>query len=236
MRRNIYSYIPWGQSFYLIVIIFFALLLPLLFIFFANTVISSFNRLGFSVFSGLAIFILTLLGSSVNIPIKTIVSKTPFYKEKFVSFFGINYRVPAFATQDTIVAINLGGAVIPMLVSIFQLTRLLILHNAWSFFASIIATIIVSNIIHLFAKPVEGLGIAIPLFIPPIVTVIVTLLLNPAFHAPVAYISGTLGTLIGADLMNLKRVNELGAPIVSIGGAGTFDGIFLTGIISVILV
>jgi len=35
--------------------------------------------------------------------------------------------------------------------------------------------------------------------------------------------------------MNLGRIQGLGAPIVSIGGAGTFDGIFLSGIIAVLL-
>jgi len=50
--------------------------------------------------------------------------------------------------------------------------------------------------------------------------------------AAVAYI---LGTLIGADLLNLGKVQGLGAPVASIGGAGTFDGVFLTGIIAVLL-
>jgi len=44
-----------------------------------------------------------------------------------------------------------------------------------------------------------------------------------------------LGTLIGADLTNLDKLSGLGAPVASIGGAGTFDGIFLTGILAVIL-
>ena len=53
--------------------------------------------------------------------------------------------------------------------------------------------------------------------------------------APLAYIAGSLGTLIGADLSNLGQVRGLGAPVASIGGAGTFDGIFLTGILAVML-
>ena len=53
--------------------------------------------------------------------------------------------------------------------------------------------------------------------------------------APLAYIAGGLGTLIGADLTNLDKVRGLGAPVASIGGAGTFDGIFLTGILAVLL-
>ena len=51
----------------------------------------------------------------------------------------------------------------------------------------------------------------------------------------IAYVSGVLGTLIGADLTNLDRIANLGAPVASIGGAGIFDGVFLTGIVAVLL-
>ena len=45
-----------------------------------------------------------------------------------------------------------------------------------------------------------------------------------------------MGALVGADLTNLGGITKLGAPMVSIGGAGTFDGVFLTGVIAVLLV
>ena len=61
------------------------------------------------------------------------------------------------------------------------------------------------------------------------------MILSREDSAPLAYIAGSLGTLIGADLTNLDKVRGLGAPIASIGGAGTFDGIFLTGILAVLL-
>ena len=61
------------------------------------------------------------------------------------------------------------------------------------------------------------------------------LLLDPAHSAPLAYISGTLGVLIGADLLRLRDIGKLGLPMASIGGAGTFDGIFLTGLVAVLL-
>ena len=61
------------------------------------------------------------------------------------------------------------------------------------------------------------------------------LLLSLKRAAPLAYIGGSLGTLVGADLLNLGRVQGLGAPLVSIGGAGTFDGIFLTGVLAVLI-
>ncbi len=53
--------------------------------------------------------------------------------------------------------------------------------------------------------------------------------------AALAYVSGSLGTLIGADPLNLDAVRRLGAPVASMGWAGTFDGIFLTGITAVLL-
>ena len=61
------------------------------------------------------------------------------------------------------------------------------------------------------------------------------LLLSRQSAPSLAYISGSLGTLIGADLLNLGIIQELGAPIASIGGAGRFDGIFLTRILAVLL-
>jgi uncharacterized membrane protein len=82
---------------------------------------------------------------------------------------------------------------------------------------------------------VPGIGIAIPSPVPPIIASTVALLLARTNVAAVAYVSGSLGTLIGADLLNLGRIQGLGAPVVSIGGAGTFDGVFLTGIIAVLL-
>jgi uncharacterized membrane protein len=61
------------------------------------------------------------------------------------------------------------------------------------------------------------------------------LLAPPELRAPSAYIASTLGILIGADLLNLGKIAQLGAPVASIGGAGTFDAIFLSGILAVLL-
>jgi uncharacterized membrane protein len=90
-------------------------------------------------------------------------------------------------------------------------------------------------VIHALANPVPGLGIAVPVFAPALITAITALMISRANAPQIAYIAGSLGTLIGADLMNLDKLKGLGAPIASIGGAGTFDGIFLTGILAVLL-
>jgi len=128
-----------------------------------------------------------------------------------------------------VIAVNVGGAVIPTLMSIY----LLITRNLWV--KGAIAIAIVALVLHWLAYPVPGIGIAVPVFCPAVTTAVVALLLSREFAAPLAYIGGSLGTLIGADLTNLDKVRGLGAPVASIGGAGTFDGIFLTGILAVLL-
>jgi uncharacterized membrane protein len=99
----------------------------------------------------------------------------------------------------------------------------------------LIGVFIMTVFIHMMARPVKGIGIAVPALLPPIMAAFLALMIAPQNAAMLAYISGTLGSLIGADLLNLKKIPSLGTPLASIGGAGTFDGIFLTGIISVLL-
>jgi uncharacterized membrane protein len=99
----------------------------------------------------------------------------------------------------------------------------------------LLATIGVSIVCYLLANPVPGLGIAEPVFVPSLAAATAALLLSRRHAAPLAYIGGSLGTLIGADLLNLGKVQGLGAPVASIGGAGTFDGIFLIGILAVLI-
>jgi uncharacterized membrane protein len=129
----------------------------------------------------------------------------------------------------TVLAVNVGGAVIPTAMSTYLVLR----YQLW--LRAAIAVIVVALVIHAMATPVRGVGIAVPVFAPVVVTAILAFLLSREYAAPLAYIGGSMGTLIGADLMNLERINGLGAPVASIGGAGTFDGIFLTGILAVLL-
>jgi uncharacterized membrane protein len=85
------------------------------------------------------------------------------------------------------------------------------------------------------ARPVPGVGVAVPIFIPPLAATVVALVLSRSEAPSLAYVGGCLGTLVGADLLNLDKIRGLGAPVASIGGAGTFDGVFITGIIAVLI-
>jgi uncharacterized membrane protein len=112
-------------------------------------------------------------------------------------------------------------------------TYLVVRYQLW--LKAAIAVAVIAVAIHMMATPVQGVGIAVPVIAPVVVTAIMALLLSREYAAPLAYIGGSMGTLIGADLMNLEKIGSLGAPVASIGGAGTFDGIFLTGILAVLL-
>jgi uncharacterized membrane protein len=181
--------------------------------------------------SGAALLLLlgSLAGSYLNIPVARLPEHT-FVAGREVDYFGMRYVIPTVIEQQgTIIAVNVGGAVIPGLLSLYLLVR----NNLW--IRGLLAIAGVALVCHLLARPVAGLGIALPVFVPPLSTAVVALLLSRRHAAPLAYIGGSLGTLIGADLLNLDKVQGLGAPVASIGGAGTFDGIFVTGILAVLL-
>jgi uncharacterized membrane protein len=176
-----------------------------------------------------AVMLLSLLGSHVNIPVYSMPAQR-LVRPHEQSMFGRTYVVPATVEHGaTVVALNVGGALIPILVSIYLLARTRL------YWRMLIGTAIVAAVVHSLARIVPGVGIAVPMLVPPIVAAAVGLLLAFRKAPPVAYVSGSMGALIGADLLNLGRIAEIGAPVVSIGGAGTFDGVFLTGIIAGLL-
>jgi uncharacterized membrane protein len=192
----------------------------------------AFRRLGFTRMQVVIILVGTFIGALVNIPLWHIKSREPLIEVEEVRFFWITYRIPRISAREvsTLVAVNLGGAVIPTLVSVYVLsTHLQVLPDA------LVGILFTSIVVHLGAKRVPGLGIATPAFLPPLAAAASAYLFAPGMYSIVAYVSGTLGTLIGADLSNLRGIGKLGAPVASIGGAGTFDGVFLSGLIAVLL-
>jgi len=221
--RKIMFFLPIGCLIFLL----FILLLPVLFILgFFHIVTIGFEKLGIS--PGLTLFLLLaiLIGSTVNIPLT---KRKIVYVEKS-RFFGL-WRTPKLEAQG--LTINLGGAVIPILLSFYFFY--LGWQKGFALEPVFIALILMIIITKFLAKIVPGRGIVLPFFIPPIFSAIFALILAPGFTAPCAFISGVLGTLIGADILNLKKAQKLSPGFLSIGGAGVFDGIFLVGIISALL-
>jgi uncharacterized membrane protein len=177
----------------------------------------------------LAILLLTLLGSSINVPIAQL-PPVRVVTGKMAHSSGIRHVAPQVREwPGMVLAINVGGALIPIILSVYLTLKNRLLVQG------LIAVAAVALVVHELARPVRGVGIAVPLLIPPIVAVLVALVLSWRRAAPLAYIAGSIGTLIGADLLNLGKLRALGVTDASIGGAGTFDGVFLVGIVAVLL-
>jgi uncharacterized membrane protein len=170
----------------------------------------AYERIGIDSRYLISLLALSLMGSNLNLPI--------------ARFDGDADDAPA-----NVLAINVGGALIPTGVSLYLLG-----HGAAPL-TSLIGVAVVAAIVHRIARPLPGIGIAVPVIVPPMVAAVAGLLLAPATAPACAYVAGSLGTLIGADLTNLGTLRRLGGPVASIGGAGTFDGIFVTGILAVLL-
>ncbi len=199
-------------------LIFLLVALPFLILSFIELTTSAFRTIGFSRWHSLLIILGSFLGSMINIPIP------------FVDIDSVD------------IAVNVGGCIIPVIVSLDLMIR-----GRTEILGAIGGVIIVSFLVYLLAEPVPGVGITLPIYIPPLISGACGLILACSrYHAPsIAYISGTLGTFTGADILHLawgNIVEELTLgyqyeppSLLSIGGAGVFDGIFLTGILAVLL-
>ena len=212
--------------------------------------------LGFWVIAGL--IIACIVGSFINIPITTLYPKKEKIEEEIPekpkgqyapSMYDKMYNTDRFVSccepkeekRGTQISLNVGGALIPILVSCYVLVMACmgkISADPWYLVKIIGATVLVTITAYIAARPVKGIGVAIPFIIPPAVTLIIALILGGGFGLPaagIAYFAGTMGVLIGGDLLHLRKVTDENTPMLSIGGAGTFDGIFLTGVLTALL-
>lgn len=192
-----------------------------------NVVSLAYSRLGLEGPWVLAILLGCIVGSWFNIPVARLGGDVVF-APTLVRVYGMTYVVPAWIHARTkIVAVNVGGAIIPT-----GLAAYLMWHDrlGWQALA---ATALVVVPVHAAARIVRGVGVVVPTLIPPVSAAFAAWVMHVPEIAALAYVSGTFGVLIGADLLNLRHITRMDAPVVSIGGAGTFDGIFVTGIVAV---
>jgi len=217
-------YLPLAPPFFFVLVGLFVILLVLVQL---GALRYAYTRLGISSNAALLLLFSSLVGSYFNIPVAYL-PEQEVLSQQVIDFFGMRYVVPFVAQwPGTLIAVNVGGAVIPTMTSVHLLVR----NQLW--IPAALATAAIAAVCYWLSRPIPGLGIAEPVFVPAVTAV--ALLLRREQAAPLAYIGGSLGTLIGADLLNLGNIRGLGAPVASIGGAGTFDGIFLIGIVAVLI-
>ncbi len=218
---------PFSPIYFLILLACLSLLLAFVQI---GLLTIAFDKLGLSAEAGALLLFISLLGSLLNLPLFRIKAESPPPERlppPWRELWGLR---PPGPSGKTIIAVNLGGCVVPVGISVFLFVR-----HSLDLGETLLAITLVSFASYLASRPIQGVGIGMPLFVAPLVSAITGLLLNPANAAPLAYVCGTMGVLIGADLLRLPAIRQMGVPVASIGGAGTFDGIFLTGIVAALL-
>ncbi len=190
----------------------------------------AFDKLGLSEDSAYLLLLCTLVGSMINLPLFSLKADSEFPIKIPVELMRLPFfRLPP-VTDKVTVTINVGGAVVPVAFSLY-----LISNNSLHPLQVASAVAVVAIISYKISGPIPGAGIGMPTLIAPIAAALIATILDPQQRAPLAYIGGTLGVLIGADLLRLNDIRKLGAPFASIGGAGTFDGVYVTGLLAVLL-
>ncbi len=190
----------------------------------------AFDKLGISPNAALLLLFSSLAGSLINLPLFQITAEHREHEPPSPLFQGLLRQMAKKFHGKTTIAINVGGCLIPFVFCLY-----LIQHSALSLTQLALATTLVTIVCYVSSRPIAGLGIGMPIFIAPIAAAITAIIIGGDQSAPLAYISGTLGVIIGADMLRIKDIRKMGIPVASIGGAGTFDGIFLTGIVAVLL-
>jgi uncharacterized membrane protein len=190
----------------------------------------AFTLAGLSPIAAGAVLVASLIGSAVDVPVARLATGLWEVGYRPVYGYGLVYLVPVEVRGHTIIAVNVGGAVIPTAVSVFLSAR----SGLWV--EAFVAASAVAVVVHLVARPIPEVGIVLSPLVPALTAALVAFLLQPGpGAAALAYVAGTVGTIVGADLTHLRAIRRMRAPVASIGGAGTFDGVFVAGIVAVLL-
>jgi uncharacterized membrane protein len=208
-------------------------LLPLLF---TRIMEASLEKLHIGPRAATALVIAIILGGFVNIPVGRI-ARDEDVRSNPLAVWGFDDRFPRLQSQrrETIIAVNVGGCLMPVAIALYEL-KMLAAAGMTALLPVMAACLVNIVVCYLAARPISGLGIGMPAFIAPVAATLSAMVLAPDAAPPVAFIAGVMGPLVGADLAHLKEITRVATTGVgSIGGAGTFDGIVLSGILAAYL-
>ncbi|WP_439341556.1 DUF1614 domain-containing protein [Vacuolonema iberomarrocanum] len=200
----------------------------------------SMRELGINIHLGVALYILGFCCCWIHIPLYMVMSlkstELKFYE--LYPLWLIKKNSPSYGKTfqpHLCVAINLGGALVPIAIALYQFSR----NSPTSI---LIVTAITASASYLFATIIPGIGICLKwhqFWIVAILSALSALqVLSEAegSAASIAFAGSVLGTLIGADLLHLKEAQKkLLGEVLSIGGAGLRDGIIRCGLASLLL-
>jgi uncharacterized membrane protein len=236
---RVYSAGPLTIIALLVIIGLIVIVVPLLFLGLVGKAFT--NLVGLSWVTATALVILILLCSLVNIPVWKIRKETirmPHSPDgQFPDAFSPN---EAGGLWETSISVNLGGAIIPVAMACYLLYRASAVMNVNTLYLQVAAaTLIVAAIAYVTTRPMVGIGLRVPLFIPGLAALLCGILLAGGFGllsaGVIAFVSATVGILLGANIAHLPHVGDLEVPQVSIGGAGSFGAIFIGCILSALI-
>lgn len=213
-------------------ILILIVLLPILFL---DVVTTAVIKLGIAPDWAPWIVLLILIGSFINLPVfRETVNQT--LSRHPLDIWGAQRYWPQWKKQrrERVIAVNVGGFVVPMLLVLFELQRI------WYYQADALPALFVCislniALCYFSARPVANVGIVMNAFLPGLVAALSALFLAPSIAPPVAFCAGVLGPVVGADLLHLREIRRMSVGVASIGGAGTFDGIVISGLLAVLL-
>jgi len=216
----------------LAVLLLLLLLFPLIF---ANAILLALAKLGLSAQTSFLAALAIFFGGAVNIPVKRIprdelIEVMPF------DLFGVERFFPRLVRRRsyTVIAVNVGGCLVPCLLAAYEIMRLAA-GGAGALVAVGVAAGMNIAVCYRLARPVPGVGIALPPLVPAFLAAACGLALAREQAPLVAFTAGVLGPLVGADLLHMRDVRRIATGVASIGGAGTFDGIVLSALVATLL-
>ncbi len=214
----------------LMIIILVGLVIIIIPFFILGMIGAAFTRLGFSWISALAVVLLMVGGSLVNIPVYRIRRDMVHVSQEEAPDFDVCIPCASPRVWDTLVSINLGGAVIPLCVSLYLIYKAISIVGNTLIFTVCTGIALVAIIAFISTRLVTCVGIQVPFLIPGLTALFAGFFLaggTGLTAAVTAFVCGTTGVLVGGNLANLPRIKNLEVVAVSFGGAGTFGSIFI---------
>jgi uncharacterized membrane protein len=213
-------------------------IIPLLFL---GLVGAAFTKLGFSWITALAVVLLILFGSTVNIPVYRMKRDVVRIAHNDSSL----YLTGAFSVSDqaweSVISLNLGGAIIPVCVSVYLLYSATTI-GALSLLSMLplvgMGVIFVTLVSFVATGVMPGIGIRVPILIPALTALLAGILLSGGTGlsaAVIAFVSGVSGTLLGGNILQIFKIKDLEEPGMNIGGSGTFATIFICCILPALI-
>jgi len=222
----------------LAILLFIGLIIILIPLLVLGVIGAAFTKLGFSWITAIVVVLLMLFGSYVSIPLYRIKRDMVRVSPDSTAMFGSGQAWPVEPVWETLVSINLGGAILPVCISLYLVYRAVSITTSLLLVPLGAGILIVALVTYFATRPVPGVGIRVPLLIPALTALLMGLLLfgGAGISATVvAFVSGTTGVLLGGNVANLYRVRDLEVPELSIGGAGTFSAIFICCILPALI-